>query len=227
MSQRIDQLFELLTMDMPSVPAAEPAQRRNKGFDDTHQEMIETAVRLISEKGVSALSIAAITRAMGINRTTAYYHFENREKLIEAVKQWSLEQLTKGLSQAIPQQERVDFITRFVLENPELIKLWIDDFISVGDIRTRYPLWDALVEGTNATFGSRLPDEAVDAEVYCVMLLTSAIIGPRVFMNSVGASNDIDTVVKRFRLEHQRMLRHDGLLDRRDPPSTAAKQDSG
>jgi AcrR family transcriptional regulator len=187
-------------------------KRRNKVFDDSHQEMIETAVRLISEKGANSLSVAAIARAMGINRTTVYYHFESREALLEAVRHWSSEQLAKGLSLAIPQQERMDFITRFVLESPELIKLWIDDFISVGDIRSRYPSWDALVDGMAATFAARLPDETVDAEVYCVVLLTSAIIGPRVFRNSVDPASDIETVVKRFRLEQQRLLRHDALI---------------
>jgi len=198
---------------MTALIAEHPAQRRNKGFDATHQEMIETAVRLISEKGVDSLSIAAIARAMRINRTTVYYHFESREALLEAVRLWSAEQLAKGLSLALPQQERMDFITRFVLNNPELIKLWIDDFISAGDIRTRYPLWDALVEGMSATFAARGPGEAVDTEVYCIILLTSAIVGPRVFKNSVSPQSDIETVVKRFRLEQQRLLRHDALIE--------------
>jgi len=198
--------------NMTELIAEQAEQRRNKGFEDTHREMIDAAVRLISEKGVDSLSIAGISRAMGINRTTVYYHFESREALIEAVKHWSAEQLVKGLSVSVPQQARIDFITRFVLENPELIKLWIDDFISAGDIRTRYPFWDALVESMAATFAAQMPDEKVDAEVYCVMLLTSAIIGPRVFRNSVSPSSDIDTVVKRFRLEQQRMLKHDALL---------------
>lgn len=106
----------------------------------------------------------------------------------------------------------MDFVTRFVLQNPDLIKLWIDDFISTGDIRTRYPFWDALVEGMAATFAGRMPNEAVDVEVYCVILLTSAIVGPRVFKNSIDPSSDIETVVKRFRLEQQRLLRHDALI---------------
>lgn len=201
--------------DLPEMTAETPAPaavRRNKGFDDTHQQMIETAVRLISEKGVDSLSIAAIARAMRINRTTVYYHFESREALLEAVKHWSAQQLTTGLSPSVPQQERMDFITRFVLENPELIKLWINDFISTGDIRSRYPLWDELVKGMTETFAARTPDEAVDAEVYCVILLTSAIIGPRVFKNSVSPASDIETVVKRFGLEQQRLLRHDALI---------------
>jgi len=170
--------------------------------------MIETAVRLISEKGVDSLSISAVARSMGMNRTTFYYHFSSREALLEAVKAWSAEQLARAFERTATQQERIDYITRFVLENPELIKLWINDFISTGDIRGRYPFWDALVERIKMLAA----DEAVDAEVYCVMLLTSAIIGPRVFKNSVSPAASIEEVVRRFRAEQQRLLKHDGLL---------------
>lgn len=174
--------------------------------------MIETAVRLISEKGVEALSIAALARAMGINRTTVYYHFETREMLVDAVKAWSAEQLATAFEEAEPQAQRADFITRFALENPELIKLWIEDLISIGDIRARYPKWDALVAGMKASFAEIDPAELADAEVYCVLLLTGAIIGPRVFKNSVCPADSIDTVVQRFRREWQRILKKEGLL---------------
>jgi AcrR family transcriptional regulator len=197
-------------MTAPTTDRSAP--RRNKGFDDTHQRMIETAVRLISEKGSDSLSIAAVARAMHVNRTTVYYHFESREALLEAVKHWSAAQLAKGLSLAAPQEERIDFVSRFVLENPELIKLWIDDFIAVGEIRDRYPFWDTLVQGIAARFAEKMPDEPVDPEVYCVILLSSAIVGPRVFRNSVQPSADVDTIVKRFRTELRRLLRQDALL---------------
>lgn len=196
------------------TPPSTAIQRRNKGFDDTHREMIDTAVRLISEKGVQALSIAALSRAMGINRTTVYYHFETREMLIDAVKAWSAEQLAKAFDNGgATRGQRIDYITRFVLENPELIKLWIEDLVSVGDIRTRYPQWDALVESTRTSFGGGDPDDPVGAEVYCVLLLTSAIIGPRVFKNSVRPEEDIDTVLTRFRLGWQRIIKNAELLD--------------
>ena len=188
------------------------AQRRNKGFEDTHQEMIETAVRLISEKGVEALSISALARAMGINRTTVYYHFENRESLIAAVKTWSAEQLARAFEPIAPLPDRIDYITRFVLENPELIKLWIEDFLSVGDVRDRYPYWDALVEGIRSSVGPEASNEDFDAEVYCVNLMTSAIIGPRVFKNSVCPDADVETVVRRFRTERLRLLKQTSLL---------------
>lgn len=193
-------------MNSPAI--AQTVQRRNKGFEETHQQLIETAVRLISEKGVEALSVAAVARAVGINRTTVYYHFENRDALLAAVKRWSSEQLAKGLSMAAPQQERMDFIIRFVLENPELIKLWIDDFISPGDIRDRYPFWDVLVDGVR----EHRKAERMDAEVYGVILLAAAIIGPRIFRHSVRPEEGNDSVVARFRSEFQRILKHDALL---------------
>ena len=186
--------------------------RRNQNFADTHQLMIETTVRLISASGVDAVSIAALARAMKMNRSTVYYHFENREALIASVKAWSAEQLSKGCNADLPRRERIDHISRFVLENPDVIKLFIDDFIAVGDIRERYPLWDELVAGMSTVLRKNFPREEVDPEVYCVLILTGAFIGPRVFKNSVRPNESTDAIVDRFRKEQQRMLRLDALV---------------
>lgn len=123
------------------------APRRYKVFDETHQSLIETAVRLVADRGIEALSLSALARAARVNRTTAYYHFQDRDGLIDAVRQWSSEQIVKAFRPDLPQPERIAYINRFVLENPEIMKLWIDEFISPGDIRDSYPRWDALVDG--------------------------------------------------------------------------------
>ncbi len=185
--------------------------RRHKSYNDSHQEMIETAVRLISERGVGALSISAVARSMGIDRTTVYYHFDGLEALIAAVKAWSSEQLAKAFKFDATLEERIDYTTRYVLENPELMKLWMDDFISGNDIRKSYPYWDAMVEGMTIR-NSRNPDDLIDAEIYYVNLLTSAIIGPRVFKNSVCPTADAETIVRRFRAERLRLLKESALL---------------
>ena len=188
------------------------APRRNKGFEDTHREMIETAVRMISEKGADALSIAALAREMGINRTTVYYHFDNREELIHAVTSWASAELAKGMDLAVPVPERIGLISRFVLENPELIKLWIDDFITGTDIRKSYTRWDELVEAMRRQFVELYPDDPPDAEVYCVTLIAGSIIGPRVFANSIDRNASIDSIVERFLREQQRTLTRDGVM---------------
>lgn len=180
--------------------------RRNKGFAATHQALIEGAVKLISEKGLSALSVAALARSVGINRTTVYYHFANRDELVDAVQSWSAKQLAQGFDGPDTKRERIDFISRFVLENPDLIKIWIEQYITGSDIRNSYPRWDELVFGTKRVLADLNGEQSIDAEVYCTLLLTGAIIGPIVFRNSVRPDLDAQTITARFSTEHERML---------------------
>ena len=195
----------------PTIPSrGDGRSRRNKSFTATHQALIEAAVRLISAKGIDALSVSELARSVEMNRATVYYHFATREQVLEAVSAWSAQQLALGFGGAGSQRERIDFIDRFVLANPDLMKLWIEQFIGPGDIRQTYPLWDELVAGIRKS--SEQSGGTVDAEVYCTFLLAGAIIGPRVFRNSVRPDLDVDAIVERFRAEHQRMLDRDGLL---------------
>ncbi|MBU6268714.1 MAG: TetR/AcrR family transcriptional regulator [Sphingomonadales bacterium] len=186
-------------------------RRRNRNFEDTHRVLIEKAVELLSELGTEALSISALARESGINRSTVYYHFESREALIEAVRRWSSDQIAAGFNPQVSQGERVSRITGFVLSNPEVTKLWIEDFIAPGDIRERYPMWDAIVSGVARQFADEGQD-AADAEVFCTILLTGALIGPRVYRNSVRPDEDFATLVDRFSREQMRLLRAYGLL---------------
>lgn len=187
-------------------------QVRNKGYEESHRAIVETAIELISQSGVEAVTIAGIARRMGIDRTTVYYHFKTRDALLQAVFDRATQQLAKGMDISMPEQDRARQIGHFVLENPALIKLWIEGFVSKGDIRDSYTRWDDLVEGIRQHFARERPDEEVDVEVYCTMMLCAAIIGPRVFANSVRPDQSIDTIVQRFLKEEQRQFRRDGLL---------------
>ena len=196
---------------MDSARTSSRVSKRNKGFEETHQDLIETAVRLISERGMDALSITALAREMGINRTTVYYHFDSREALLHAVSNWATAQLAKGMDHTLSQPERIGLVSRFALDNPELIKLWIEEFVSGGDIRESYSCWDQLIEGMRGSLAAANPGEEIDAEVYCVMLLAASIIGPRVYRNSDNPAATTDEVVARFVRENQRVLGRDGL----------------
>ena len=195
--------------------------RRNRSFEATHQQLIEAAVRLISDKGVEAVTVAELARSVKMNRATVYYHFASREALLEAVSAWSAGQLTRGFATPGTQSDRMDFVARFVLTNPDLIKLWIEQFIAPGDIRERYPKWDEFVQQCREDGphgdgpghdGPQTTAAPVDVEVYCAFLLAGGIIGPRVFRNSVCPEASDDEIVARFRAEWQRMLRRDGLF---------------
>ena len=197
-------------------------RRRNRNYEDTHRVLIEKAVELISESGTEALSISALARESGINRSTVYYHFESRETLIDAVRRWSSEQIAAGFNPQVGQSERVSSVTGFVLANPEVTKLWIEDFIAPGNIRDRYPMWNEMVAGVARLFEDQ-GGEPVDAEVFCTILLTGALIGPRVFRNSVRPDESAEQVVARFTTEQLRLMRAYGLLrewETQAPPTT-------
>ena len=187
-------------------------KRRNRNFEETHRVLIEKAVELISRYGADAVSVSGLARAAAINRSTVYYHFDSRETLIAAVREWSSEQLAKGVHTDATRRASANHISSFVLQNPEIIKLWIDDYISAGDIRQRYPQWDNLVAHIAQAFAQHAPEERCDAEVYCALMLTSAFIAPRVFKHSVRPQESLERVVERFTREQQRMLQREGVL---------------
>jgi AcrR family transcriptional regulator len=187
--------------------------RRNRAFAETHERLIEVAVALISEKGVEALSLVELAARAGVNRTTVYYHFKDREALVADVRNWSAKQLAKAFAPIGSEFERAAYIARVVLDNPDLMRLWIEDFVAPGDIRERYPEWDQLVDGVARRLAAERPDEAIDAEIYCVNMLAMAMIGPRVFHASVRPDLDRSEVIRRTSREMLRMLRHDGIGD--------------
>lgn len=184
---------------------------RNKGFAQTHRDMIEAAVRLVSEKGVEAMSVAAMARELGISRANVYYHFANRDALLAAVKDWASEQIARGMDPGWSVAERTVGLLRFALDNPELIKLWIDDLLAGVDIHSAYPSWELLVEGMQARFDEQPPEDQIDAEVYCTMMLTSAFIAPRIFARCVQPGESTERIVARFAREQRRVLKRDGL----------------
>lgn len=200
---------------MPKAVNKAASQPRNKGFQKSHQQIIDAAIKLISKNGIKALSIAELARELNVNRTTIYYHFKDREQLIAEVKQSAASEISVGMDLNLTQHERIDRIVRFVLENDELIKLWLDDFISSDNIYQSYPLWDTLVNGVREIFahapeGSDL--RTTDPEIYCLNMLISVVVTPRIYKNSIHPSADVDTVVERFRAERLRTLLHDSLL---------------
>ena len=196
-----------------SSPTPSAAPRRYKAYAETHQQLIQAAAQLIGEEGIEALSLSRLARAAGVNRTTVYYHFDDREALLADVKLWSAQQIVRAFRTDLPRAERIDYTIRFVLENADVMKLWIEEFIAPGDIRQSYPHWDALVEGMREHLATAFPGEEVDAEVYCVELLTSALIGPRVYRNRVRPDADTESIVVRFRKHELRRLAQDRIRD--------------
>lgn len=198
----------------PAAGAAakeKPARRRNKAFDETHATLIETAVRLVSEKGMEALSLSEVAREAGVNRTTIYYHFESREVLLGAVREWSARQLAAAFAPVSSREDRTRYIVRFVIENPEVIGLWAEEFLAPGKISERYPEWDGLVAGMSRQLRSRPETADMDPEAYCTLMLAWAMLGPRIYRNSVRPDLSREDAIDMMTRTQIDMLRLHGI----------------
>lgn len=52
---------------------------------DLRRVLLETAVRVVEQEGLSALSLQALSKRAGVSSGAPYHHFESREQLLAAI----------------------------------------------------------------------------------------------------------------------------------------------
>ena len=62
---------------------------------NTRQEILEAALELFSVQGYEATSISQLAEAVGIRKASLYSHFENKQAILDALIQTTLEQYEK------------------------------------------------------------------------------------------------------------------------------------
>lgn len=78
--------------------------RRNR--DGLRNELVDAAATLIAEKGVEALSVAEVTRRLGVNGSAPYRHFPSREALLAATAAHAGRQLAEDMAAAVREARR-------------------------------------------------------------------------------------------------------------------------
>ncbi|MCV9877804.1 multidrug efflux transporter transcriptional repressor AcrR [Brenneria izbisi] len=64
------------------------ARKTKQQAQETRQQIIDAALRIFSEHGVSATSLADIAAAAGVTRGAIYWHFKNKAELFDEI--WTL-----------------------------------------------------------------------------------------------------------------------------------------
>jgi len=186
-------------------------QRRNKNFEQTHRQLIERAVELISGGSSASLSVATLAREAGMNRSTVYYHFESREALMAEVKLWVGRQLGEILLGYGDQVLRVEKAILFVLANSSVVHLWVRDLVENGAINQHFPSWDTLVGKVESGFLNsrggvqRASAEVGDGELWSTVLLTIAVAAPRLYQFAVRPDEDHQKIARRFATAYGRL----------------------
>src|SRR3974390_3361589 len=63
----------------------------------TREAILEAAREVLAQDGKEGLSVAQVAQLAGVNRGTAYQHFQTREQLIEATAAWVSDKLFRAV----------------------------------------------------------------------------------------------------------------------------------
>lgn len=102
---------------------------------DRRKQVIDAAVKCFRKEGIHGCSIAKISKASGMSPGHIYYHFANKEAIVEAlVKQQenSLLEMINDIKTSPAEDRLVDILVRHTAENVErhtsheFVSLWLE-----------------------------------------------------------------------------------------------------
>ena len=117
---------------------------RRRDPERTREAILEAAREVLAQDGKEGLSVAAVAQKAGVNRGTAYQHFQTREQLIEATASWVSDRLYRavfgdpsagsegdGTNVDSDTVEAVnDRLVAFAMDNPALVRVWLYEVLS-------------------------------------------------------------------------------------------------
>lgn len=209
---------------------AEPAEtrkRRSRDPEATREAILEAARTLLSKYGPEAISLSEVAHLAGVNRGTAYQHFETREKLIQATAEWVADKLFRtifGDPETIGERridevdvaELNDRIALFGLENPELCRIWLLQLLSSPD-PTQDPFWREYSGSIQRFAQTDLAKPGVDAEVLAVLMLSGAFLWPIWARSHAKDDEERRALSQRFARETLRLSMYGSLQSEKFP----------
>src|SRR5580700_643190 len=103
--------------------------RRKRDPEGTREAILQAAGMVLAQDGKEGVSVAQVAQRAGVNRGTAYQHFQTREQLIEATATWVSERLYRAVfgDPAVAAEPPLDsgnvagvseHLAEFAMENP-------------------------------------------------------------------------------------------------------------
>lgn len=192
-------------------------RKRRRDPERTREAILEVSGRLMAKDGPDGLSVSQVAQLAGVNRGTAYHHFQTREQLVRATTDWVSEKLCQAVFGPLTAQERQDDsrtpqrvlsnLARFCVENPEFGRVWLVRVLSMKD-RSKDPFWSQYKAQVDHFVGSKYALDDIDAEVHGVVLLMGAILWPVWKRASHSTAEEQAEIMNRFTREMHRMNLH-------------------
>ena len=182
------------------MPPAKSRKRRVRDPESTRYSILEAAKTILAADGAEGLSVSSVAKLAGVNRGTAYQHFQTREELVRATLDWVSHQLLDAVFEGgdlggeppadllRPDLEHLPDVidgmaafnlrlAEYAIENPEIGRIWLYDVLSRENPRDDvfYKRFEQAMR-TLAESDASVAD--MDVEVLAVLMLTGYFLWP-------------------------------------------------
>jgi AcrR family transcriptional regulator len=213
------------------MAASKPRRKRNP--DATREAILEAAKTILAKDGAEGLSVSSVAKLAGVNRGTAYQHFQVKEDLIRATLDWVSHQLLdavfeggdlggeapEGLLQ--PDLEHLpevingmaDFnlrLAEYAVENPDIGRIWLFDVLSRENPRDDV-FYKRFAQALQTLAESDASLDDMDVEVLAVMMLTGYFLWPVWVRSHARSKKARKQMAERYAAEVLRLSMH-GVL---------------
>jgi AcrR family transcriptional regulator len=200
---------------------AEKRARRKRDPERTREAILEAAREVLAQDGKEGLSVAQVAQRAGVNRGTAYQHFQTREQLIEATAAWVSDKLHRAVfgDPAVSLDRPVksadieavnEYLAAFAMENPELGRIWLFELLS-SSRPDRDPFWRQYASRFERFAKTEAAQPGLDIEVLSVLFLAGHFLWPVWARAHARSAKERQQMMQRFTREVLRLNLHGTL----------------
>ncbi len=215
------------------MAAAKKEIRRKRDPESTRIAILEAAKTILAQDGAEGLSVSSVAKLAGVNRGTAYQHFEVKEDLVRATLDWVSHQLLDAVFEGgdldgeppeglpTPDLEHLpevingmaEFnlrVAEYAIDNPDIGRIWLYDVLSRSDPKEDvfYKRFAQALQNLADTDASH---EDMDVEVLSVVMLTGYFLWPVWVRSHARSKKARKKMAVRFAREVMRLAMH-GIL---------------
>ena len=171
----------------------------------SRKALLDAAKELFAERGPEALTLSAVARRAGLNRSTAYQHFRDRSAILAAVSGSFAREVREIFEQPRSFGDQIDFFVHYFRERPDIVRLWM--FQLLGEPGgARAPGWDGYVASLEHLAKSPKSQDGIDAEMLGVIGLASALVWSLMAQQRSSDEEEAQAETRRFAAELKRLF---------------------
>lgn len=215
------------------MAVAKQQARRKRDPESTRISILEAAKVILAQDGAEGLSVSSVAKLAGVNRGTAYQHFEVKEDLVRATLDWVSHQLLDAVFEGgdiggdipddlpPPDLEHLPEVIKgmaefnlrlaeYAIDNPDIGRIWLYDVLSRKNPKDDV-FYKRFAQSLQNLAESNASHDDMDVEVLAVLMLTGYFLWPVWVRSHAKTKKARREMAERFASEVMRLSMH-GVL---------------